>query len=112
MCLGALAESYRPSLDFGELCQILVDMAAFRNYSLLEDSGRLDAFGRPEVRGNYYDRAAAEWVVTNQGRIAEIGGRVLFQAPRQRKTYRNVVESVEATGDDPQAGAGAGADGR
>ncbi|WP_250291355.1 effector-associated domain EAD1-containing protein [Frankia sp. CiP1_Cm_nod1] len=112
VCLGALAESYRPSLDFGELCQILVDMAAFRNYSLLEDSGRLDAFGRPEVRGNYYDRAAAEWVVTNQGRIAEIGGRVLSQTPRQRATYRNVVESVEANGDDPQAGAGAGADGR
>ncbi len=102
VCLGALAESYTPSLDFGELCQILVDMAAFRNYSLLEESGRLDAFGRRELVGNYYDRAAAEWVVANQDRMAEIGGRVLFQAPRHRAVYRNVIESVTA----PDAGAG------
>ncbi len=122
VCLGALAESYTPSLDFGELCQILVDMAAFRNYSLQEESGQLDAFGAPEVRVNYYDRAAAEWVKANQARIVEIGGRVLFRAPRRRAVYRNVVESIVGTvaddrpatvpEDDPQAGAGAGAGGR
>ncbi len=113
VCLGALAESYTPSLDFGELCQILVDMAAFRNYSLQEESGQLDARGQPEVRGNYYDRAAAEWVHANQDRIVEIKGLVLFRAPRRRAVYRNVVESmVENAVDDPDAGAGAGAGGR
>ncbi|WP_322752916.1 hypothetical protein, partial [Frankia sp. Cas3] len=93
-----------------------------RNYSLQEESGQLDAFGAPEVRVNYYDRAAAEWVKANQARIAEIGGRVLFRAPRRRAVYRNVVESIVGTvaddrpatvpEDDPQAGAGAGAGGR
>lgn len=95
VCLGVLAESYQPSMDFGELCQTLVDMAAFRNYSLFEPTGALDANGEPEVHGNFYDLAAAKWVVTNQDRIEAMGGRVLFRPAGGRPSYRNVIEDVD-----------------
>lgn len=34
VCLGELQDKYRPGLHFGQLCQILVDMAGFKNYEL------------------------------------------------------------------------------
>jgi Effector-associated domain 1 len=96
VCLGALGESYQPSLDFGELCQTLTDMAGFRNYGLFEPTGRLDEFGEPELRGNYYDAAAARWVHLNQDRIAAIGGQPWGSAPpRTASRYRNVVEAID-----------------
>jgi ubiquitin-protein ligase len=61
VCLGVLAESYRPGLHFGTLCQMLVDMASYRNYELREG----------------YDMEAAAWAATAEGQaaIASIGGR-------------------------------------
>lgn len=60
VCLGALDEHWRPAMDFGELCQMLVDMAAYRNYTVSEG----------------YNRQAAEWAVSPAGQIAieRIGG--------------------------------------
>ena len=44
VCLGVLQDSYSPGLDFGLVCQMLVDMAGYRNYELTEgydpDAGR------------------------------------------------------------------------
>jgi hypothetical protein len=61
VCLGVLADSYKPTLDFGHLCQMLVDMAGYRNY---------------EIRDPFNPYAAA-WALTEEGRamIEEIGGK-------------------------------------
>lgn len=61
VCLGVLAESYRPGLHFGTLCQMLVDMASYRNYELREG----------------YDMEATAWAASAEGQaaIASIGGR-------------------------------------
>lgn len=65
VCLGVLAESYRPGLHFGLLCQMLIDMASFRNYELREG----------------YNPEAAVWAGSPEGQqaIAEIGGRAFFE---------------------------------
>jgi hypothetical protein len=36
VCLGDLKDRYRPGLSFADLCQMLIDLAAYRNYSLIE----------------------------------------------------------------------------
>lgn len=61
VCLGVLAESYRPGLHFGALCQMLVDMASFRNYELSEG----------------YNMEASAWAASPEGQeaIVAIGGR-------------------------------------
>jgi hypothetical protein len=76
VCLGTLSESYLPSMDFGELCETLVDIAAYRNYSLIVP-GEFDlASMRRAVRLDYFDEAAALWAATREGqqRIHAIGG--------------------------------------
>ena len=61
VCLGVLEDRYRPGLDFGELCQILVDIAGYRNYEIREG----------------YDEEARNWAVSPEGQqaIEERGGR-------------------------------------
>jgi hypothetical protein len=54
VCLGALQEHYRPGLDFGELCKMLVDIAAYRTYTLEEGHN-------PE---------AAQWALSDEGQEA------------------------------------------
>ncbi len=54
VCLGVLADGYRPAMDFGDLCQMLVDMAGYRNYEVRE----------------VYDREAREWALTPAGQSA------------------------------------------
>lgn len=63
VCLGVLRESYRPGLHFGEVCQMLVDMAAYRNYVVHEG----------------FNPEAAQWASSPEGqrRIIERGGRSL-----------------------------------
>jgi hypothetical protein len=54
VCLGDLGEHYRPGLDFGELCQMLIDIAAFRNYAVSEG----------------YNMDAQEWAMSEDGQEA------------------------------------------
>jgi hypothetical protein len=54
VCLGALGDRYLPGLDFGELCQLLVDIASYQNYAV-EDG---------------YNKEAQEWAVSQEGQIA------------------------------------------
>jgi hypothetical protein len=54
VCLGDLGEHYRPGLDFGELCQMLIDIAAFQNYAVSEG----------------YNKQAQEWAVSEEGQTA------------------------------------------
>ena len=65
VCLGVLRESYRPGLHFGEVCQMLIDMAAFRNYVVHEG----------------FNPEAAQWATSPDGqrRIVERGGRSLLE---------------------------------
>jgi hypothetical protein len=82
VCLGVLAESYRPGIHFGTLCQMLVDMASFRNYEI--DEG--------------YNEDAARWAASDEGQqaIRAIGGRSreemlgLREQPARRINVRKV----------------------
>lgn len=100
VCLGVLAESYQPSLAFGDLCQMLVDLAGYRNYGLVER--RTAAGGGVEIATNVYDPEALSWLKANPERIVEIGGlhpedviRAQAGVPAdggRRRTFPNVVE--------------------
>jgi len=63
VCLGPLMDGYRPDLDFGYLCQLLVDIATYRNYDVVEAS-------------TFPDPPAALWARTPAGQkaITAIGG--------------------------------------
>jgi hypothetical protein len=60
VCLGILDDSYNPSMDFALLCDMLVNIAGFRNYAFDEA----------------YDAEALHWVRSAGGQlaIARIGG--------------------------------------
>jgi hypothetical protein len=67
-CLGALQDAYRPDMDFGQLCQMLVDMASYQQYETRE---MREADGE-----GYLNLAAARWARSDAGqqRIADRGG--------------------------------------
>lgn len=76
VCLGALQKQYRPSLDFGELCQMLFDLAGYRNYAVTEG----------------HNKEAARWALSPEGQLAieEIGGismigRMVMEGTPERK---------------------------
>ncbi len=54
VCLGPIQEHYVPGLDFGDLCKMLVDIGAYRTYTLTEG----------------YNEDAARWAVSREGQIA------------------------------------------
>jgi hypothetical protein len=95
VCLGALKEHYVPGMDFGELCQMLVDLAAYRNYAVVEDDPQ-----RPgALRGAALDTEAARWAMTPDGQraiearggISLTGRMVLAGAPERRLRIRRVT---------------------
>lgn len=88
VCLGVLKESWYPKRDFGDVCRMLVDMAGYRNYEIFD----LRDPGRQEPRANFVDQAAAQWVITHEAEILEIGGRpILPPADVEPKGQRNVI---------------------
>ena len=96
VCLGALKESYVPSLHFGALCQLLMDIAAFRNYSLFKVGGTVDSTGSLRRQADFFDRDAAFWAQSPDGqrRILAIKGAPVGDARRLRPEYRNVIEKI------------------
>ena len=62
VCLGDLMERYKPGLNFGELCQNLIDIASYQNYAFTD---------------GVFNTPAAEWAFSNEGQeqIRLIGGR-------------------------------------
>lgn len=96
VCLGALQESYLPSLHFGSLCQLLLDIVSYRNYSIYTYDGTIDSSGRRGRKADFFDSNAAAWVLSAAGqrRIAGIKGSPLAEPSRQRPEYRNVIERV------------------
>ncbi|GAA0970607.1 hypothetical protein GCM10009555_019790 [Acrocarpospora macrocephala] len=87
VCLGALDESYESSLDFGTLCAMLREIAAYRNYSVWKDDGSVD----------FFDGDAARWAELAGGpRIARIGGTPSHARLQQKGSYLNVIERLGA----------------
>lgn len=54
VCLGILNDAYKPSMDFGLLCEMLVNIAGYRNYAVNEA----------------YDAEALDWARTPVGQAA------------------------------------------
>lgn len=82
VCLGALQKYYKPGLDFGDLCKMLVEMAAYRTYTV-EDC---------------VDREARDWALSHEGQVAieragglSLVGRLVLQGqPEQHFRIRKV----------------------
>lgn len=56
VCLGALQKHYKPGLDFGDLCKMLVDIAAYRTYTV-------DPY-------DYVNSDACQWALSSDGQMA------------------------------------------
>ncbi|MFD7406733.1 effector-associated domain EAD1-containing protein [Streptomyces sp. NPDC059866] len=84
VCLGVLAEGYRPGMSVTVLCQMLIDMAGYRNYGVLPRNRSSATDPAQQVSdlldaGDYVNRRAAAWAFSEEGRarIAALGGRAL-----------------------------------
>jgi len=71
VCLGQLDKAWYPALDLSELCQMLLDLAQFRNYDLFALVGEGDDVHEAV---NFLDGRAAAWVQTHQEAVAALGG--------------------------------------
>lgn len=67
VCLGQLNRAYRPTMDFGRLCQMLVDIAGYRTY---------DVRSHNDGGEGWFNARAARWAASGKGEamIREIGG--------------------------------------
>ncbi len=95
VCLGALASSYTPALSGAELCQTLIDIAAYRNYTVQVPTGGLGSDGSEELADDYFDRAAAEWAHDHQAEIKAMGGSPMIRRGSISKPYANAIEAVD-----------------
>jgi ubiquitin-protein ligase len=89
VCLGELADRYLPGLSFGRLCQLLIDIASYRNYAVQEG----------------YNLDAQKWAISERGMAAieRRGGqsflRIYFQGTREpRRLWIRPVEAREDLG--------------
>ena len=97
-CLGALTDAYRPDMDFGQLCQMLVDMAGYRQYEtreVQEDDGEgyLNRDGR--ALGQQRGRPAADRRPGRPARGADVGLRRPGRRERQRLDIKPLDEHWE-----------------
>jgi hypothetical protein len=98
-CLGALTDSYRPDMDFGQLCKMLVDMAGYRDYEprdLREDDDSEGYLNRPAAR--WASSEAGQQRIADRGglRLAELAGRTgADQDKEQRLDVRLLDERAE-----------------
>ncbi|CAL9282896.1 effector-associated domain EAD1-containing protein [Streptomyces sp. R02] len=111
VCLGPLMTDYTPDLSMYALCQMLIDMARYRNYEILPHDYRMamdfDSLVQDIIeRGGYLDGAAAAWAFSWEGqeRIKEIGGTTwLARAGLTQRADRSrflEVQHVEASPDE------------
>jgi hypothetical protein len=95
--LDQLQESYTPSLDFGSLCQILMDIASFRYYIPMWKYAIADGDNAQQRRMDFPDPYAAAWVQSEDGqrRIGKIKGYPpIWNLTRIEPEYRNVIEMI------------------
>jgi hypothetical protein len=74
VCLGALEERYRPSLDFGELCQFIIDIGSYRSY----------------VTEEGYNIDAQKWALSMEGQTA-------IERRGGRSVIRKLLEDMDTT---------------
>jgi hypothetical protein len=111
VCLGPLMTDYTPDLSLYRLCQMVIEIARYRNYEILPPDYRMaldfDSLVRDMLeRGEYLDRAAAAWAFSWEGqeRIKEIGGTTwlarvgLTSGADRSRSF--VVSRVEASPDE------------
>jgi Effector-associated domain 1/Ubiquitin-conjugating enzyme len=72
VCLGELADRYRPGIDFGQLCQMLVDIANYSNYATEEG----------------HNQDAQRWALSPSGQFA-------IERRGGRSVARKYLESVQ-----------------
>ncbi|MCC6458993.1 MAG: hypothetical protein IT260_00890 [Saprospiraceae bacterium] len=75
VCLGELADRYRPGMDFGQLCQLLIDIASYQNYQIREGLN-------PD---------ALRWVKTVEGQTAITARGGLEAARKENEDYLNTL---------------------
>lgn len=93
VCLGQLTDSWFPAKDLAEVCRVIIDIAAFRNYDLFG----LDA-ADPSVapHGNFFDPEAAFWVFSHQDEIARMEGAPVVPVPREgTRAHRTTIERID-----------------
>ncbi|AOR30606.1 hypothetical protein BFF78_05700 [Streptomyces fodineus] len=111
VCLGPLMTDYTPDLSMYSLCQMLIDMARYRNYEILPHDYKMamdfDSLVQDIIeRGGYLDGDAAAWAFSWEGqeRIKEIGGTTwLARAGLTERADRSrflQLQRVEATPDE------------
>lgn len=93
VCLGQLADSWYPAMDLAEVCRVIIDIAAYRNYDLFG----LDA-ADPSVapHGNFADPEAAFWVLWHQDEIARMEGAPVVPVPvESARARRTTIERLD-----------------
>jgi Effector-associated domain 1 len=87
VCLGELAAGWYPALDLAEVCRVILDIAAYRNYDVF---GVTTADLSMPAHVNFYDPDAAMWAVMHHQDIEGMGGSpllpVLADPPRVFRT--------------------------
>jgi len=95
VCLGRIAQSYTPSISFADLCQTLIDMAAYRNYTVAVPTGAIAADGTEVLTDDFYDPLAAAWARDHQDVILAMGGGPMFRRSSVAKPYANAIEAID-----------------
>jgi hypothetical protein len=95
VCLGRIAESYTPSLSFAELCQTLIDVAAYRNYTVGVPTGAIAVDGSEVLTDDFYDPLAAAWARDHQPEIRAMGGGPMVRRASVTKPYLNAIEAID-----------------
>ena len=95
LCLGELTEFWRSTVDFGHICQTLIDIAAYRNYSLYQYVGTETEDGLEVSRqGNYFDKAAARWLESREAEIEGAHDRSVLSGDRHESRYPVTVRRL------------------
>jgi hypothetical protein len=97
VCLGVLQEQYTPALDFGLLCDLIVDLASYRTYELRAVHEDGEGLG-------YLDGDAVAWAKSGAGqlRIAQRGGsvRVIGEPGTPRRRMPLLIQPMDESDGD------------
>lgn len=93
VCLGQLADSWFPARDMADLCRVIIDIAAYRNYDLF-GLDAADPSAGPHI--NFLDMAAAEWALSHQDEIECMGGASVVPIPSENPlVFRTKIERLD-----------------
>lgn len=93
VCLGQLDDAWYPGMDMREVCQMLVEIAGYRNYDLFQVT---DDGGVPQLKGNFFDGRAAAWALHHQQAINDRGGvPIVRRTDIKPRVTRSVIDRVD-----------------